>query len=114
MPTYPLNYSLLVTKVGRCLNGCSQHGACSEDGVCACSEGWAGGDCSVAAPSRPVAPGMSGLRVFWIMVLSAVLGCCGTFVYIHLRGVPGWLPIKFQYLENLGLYQELSGGREGI
>ena len=47
MRIYQIAYNLTATKQGHCLNGCSAHGACTEDGVCQCTGNWAGGDCSV-------------------------------------------------------------------
>jgi len=33
-----------------CTNGCSNHGVCQSDGICACDEGFIGNDCSMPCP----------------------------------------------------------------
>ena len=35
--------------LSKCLNGCSDHGDCSELAVCTCHSGWTGPDCSVSS-----------------------------------------------------------------
>uniref|UniRef100_A0A1D1ZTQ2 EGF-like domain-containing protein n=1 Tax=Auxenochlorella protothecoides TaxID=3075 RepID=A0A1D1ZTQ2_AUXPR len=45
---FQVGFSLTLERQGHCLNGCSGHGKCSEEGVCRCEPDWQGGDCSVS------------------------------------------------------------------
>ena len=56
MRAYQMAFNLTVSKHATCLNNCSSHGKCSEDGVCVCTGNWQGGDCSVS-PSAACQPG---------------------------------------------------------
>jgi len=40
MHIYRLSYNLTVSRSAACLNNCSQHGACSADGLCHCEGDW--------------------------------------------------------------------------
>ncbi|KDD73492.1 hypothetical protein H632_c2121p0 [Helicosporidium sp. ATCC 50920] len=48
LPSAPMGYNVTVFANGRCLGDCNKHGTCSDEGLCVCDAGWAGGDCSVA------------------------------------------------------------------
>jgi hypothetical protein len=58
---HAISYELMITKVGRCLNNCSSHGICSDDGVCECRADWAGGDCSISLNASCVAKSRRGI-----------------------------------------------------
>ncbi|DBB04188.1 hypothetical protein WJX77_010421 [Trebouxia sp. C0004] len=47
MRLYQIGYKLTAVKLAHCLNDCSGHGSCDDDGTCQCNSNWAGGDCSV-------------------------------------------------------------------
>ena len=47
MLVHQISYNLTAVKVAHCLNKCSGHGQCDDNGVCQCQGNWAGGDCSV-------------------------------------------------------------------
>ena len=47
MRIFSVGYDFNVTKSGVCLNNCTGHGLCTEEGECQCAGNWAGGDCSV-------------------------------------------------------------------
>jgi hypothetical protein len=49
MHIYRLTYNLTVSRSAACLNNCSQHGACSADGLCHCEGDW-------RAPARQHVP----------------------------------------------------------
>lgn len=79
------NFSVSVFLQGRCLNACSNHGTCDtlSGAVCQCSDGWLGGDCSVAASkagggggggSESSGGGVGGGTVFLLIVLFFGLG----------------------------------------
>lgn len=112
LPNMPLNYTLTIDKVGRCLNNCSGHGACDGDGICQCSNGRLGGDCSVdtAKANHP------WRHLFYSIFLMAV-GVAFALAYVSFYGMPAWVPIRrgtFHFPgSGIGLYQELSE-HEGI
>ena len=114
LPSLPLNYTVTIDKVGRCLNGCSGNGACSNDGLCECNKSWAGGDCSVQQSGSPAPPHHSGFlflisTLFWMAV-----GGAAAFGYVAVRGIPRWLPLRYGAgFGGLGIYQELTE-HEGI
>ena len=115
LPSIPLNYTFSVGKSGRCLNDCSAHGECTEDGQCVCEDGWAGGDCS--ASSKPAPPPPPHHHPFWHFIgtiFTMGLGAVAALVYISFRGMPAWLPNNNNYF-SIGMYQELvDGAPEGI
>ncbi len=47
MRLYQIGYKLTAVKLAHCLNDCSGHGSCDDNGTCLCNGKWAGGDCSV-------------------------------------------------------------------
>ncbi len=107
----PLNFTLTVEKIGRCLNNCSGKGECSDDGVCECEDDWAGGDCSVQKSSG----GHHEFRNFLAFLFDLAVGAGTAFAYVSYRGVPRWLPMHTNGYSGsgLGLYQELHE-TEGI
>ena len=112
LPNVPLNYTLVIEKVGRCLNGCSGHGGCSTDGFCECENGWLGGDCSVEAGGGGGEPHPPRSHPFWHFVANLILmgvGAAAAFAYIAYRGIPRWLPMRPNAVD-IGLYQELTEG----
>lgn len=63
-------------------------------------------------PKVDIAPGRKGGSPGFVWtVFSMLLGAVATGLYIHLHGVPPWLPIRNRGFG--GLYQELSE-HEGI
>ena len=58
MRIYKLGYTIKLSKQANCLNDCSGHGDCTEDGICNCHDNWAGGDCSI----QPLEPCQEGSR----------------------------------------------------
>lgn len=52
--------------------------------------------------------GASGGTVFFWMLFSILLGGAGALGFIHLRGIPAWLPIRERGYGGPGLYNELS------
>ena len=58
MRIYQIAYNLTAIRHGHCLNDCSGHGECSDDGICSCAGTWSGGDCSV----DPAGTCLSGSR----------------------------------------------------
>jgi len=117
LPSLPLNYTLSVEKVGRCLNECSGHGDCSSDGLCECSTGWGGGDCSVELPGGSKRKSHHGLFLGFISVLFwMAVGAAAAFGYVSFQGIPRWLPLRFQGagFAGLGIYQELTENEGGI
>mmetsp|Transcript_34827 Transcript_34827/g.98737 ORF Transcript_34827/g.98737 Transcript_34827/m.98737 type:complete len:795 (-) Transcript_34827:69-2453(-) len=49
----PLGYSILVSRLAYCPNGCTSasRGECGDNGQCACKPGWMGVDCSMSSES---------------------------------------------------------------
>lgn len=50
-PASPISFSLTLRVEIECPARCERHGHCVEGGRCLCDPGWAGADCSVAAPA---------------------------------------------------------------
>ena len=53
-----------------------------------------------------------GAFFFWVLFFAAA-GAAAAFGFIHVQGVPPWLPIRSRGFGGVGLYQELSE-HEGI
>lgn len=125
LPSIPLNYSLTIEKIGRCLNDCfnsSGQGGCSEDGVCKCAEGWVGGDCSVRQGGAPPSPPhhhhpllhLFGL-LFW-MAFGAGLSMAYAVNYgipLFVHRIATSIRNRNQHSDTVGLYQELTDA-EGV
>ena len=63
--------------------------------------------CSVHIDIAPRRGGASGGTVFFWMVVALLLGGGGAMGWVHMYGVPPWLPIRERGYQ-LGLYNELS------
>lgn len=115
MPSIPLNYTLAVVKVGRCLNDCSGNGECSSDGACQCHEGWLGGDCSVNQSGGGGKPAhRHGFATFMSSIFLMAVGAVAAFAYVSFQGIPRWLPLhNGAGFGGIGMYQELTE-HEGI
>lgn len=115
----PLNYTLTVEKIGKCLNNCSGKGECSDDGVCVCDTNWAGGDCSVEISGGGGGGGTSVHHHPFLSFIGSLflvaIGAAAAFGYVTYRGIPRWLPMNMNRYSGsgLGLYQELHE-HEGI
>ena len=106
MRTIDVGYTLVVKKIGHCLNHCSDHGQCNADGRCECQANWAGGDCSVDVSGGG---GRHGHSIFASWFFGALVGACSVLGSIWYRGgVPPWMPLRTRRFTGLGLYQELS------